>query len=176
MGAQSLLQLLRSRVFVAVVHVGLWVLLYLIVAHLRGASPGFPDSPAQSQPVVSVVPVARLSSLFAPGVWAQPPAETNRPGPFYSTYFAPAPAPAPPPPTTRKFGVTYLGYFQSAAGTPSAMVRLTNEYLVVQLGKRMLSNQFAAQISGKVLTLTNTTAQTNLLQLNVLKEVEVPIQ
>ncbi len=172
----GLSQILRGRGLAACVHAGAWLLLYLIAVHLKGRAPEYQELQGSSQPPHQVVPVSKLGGLFAAGALPIAKAFTNTLDPFYTLQFAPVAPPPPPPPTTRKFELTYLGFYQSAANTQQVMVRMTNDFLIAPLGGRLLSNLFVAEVSARVLVLTNPAAQTNLLPLNTAREVEVPIK
>lgn len=172
----GLVQILRSRWFAACVHVGLWLLLYLTVVHLKGRAPQYQELEGFSQPAHEVAPVSKLGGLFAAGALPKPRTFTNTLDPFYTLQFAPVAPPLPPPPTTRKFELTYLGFYESAGGPLKVMVKMTNDFLIAPVGGRLLSNLFVAQVSARALILTNPAAQTNLLPLNKAQEVEVPIK
>jgi hypothetical protein len=170
-----LTQTLRSRWLVTGVHVGMWLLLYLAVTSFGGKSPDYRDATSVSTPVQSPAPVARLSNLFSPGVWPASLAETNLLNPFFTRHFIPARAPAPPPPTTRKIDLTYQGYYQPVDGYRHVIVKAADAFLVVPVGAKVTANLYAAEATMQALTLTNPAAQTNLLLLNMKKEIEVPI-
>ena len=48
--------------------------------------------------------------------------------------------------------------------------------MVTPVGAKVVTNWFVAEATLQSLTLTNLTAQTNVLTLNAKKEIEVPIQ
>ncbi len=171
-----MLQILRSRWLALGVHAGLWLMLYLAVVSLGGNVPEFRETDAFSKPSQSPAPVARLVTLFSPGIWPKPIADTNALNPFVTTYFIPSPTPAAPPPTIRKIELTYLGFYQTADGPKHAVVKLGDSFIVSPLGAKVASNLFAAQATLQMLTLTNPAAQTNLLPVNTKKEIEVPIR
>ena len=175
----GIVQTLRSRWFAACVHASLWLLLYLAVTHLGGKAPPLREGDSFSPPQQSLAPVAKLDSLFSPGVWPKPLADTNALDPFFTRYFTPPPTPAPPPPpppTTRKIELTYLGYYQTTNGPKHVVVKLSDALLVSAVGGRLASNLYVAQVTMQTLMLTNPAAQTNLLNVNVKKEIEVPIR
>jgi hypothetical protein len=121
--------------------------------------------------------VAKLGQLFNPESWARkPPHGTNSADAFYTTYFVPPPTPPPPAPTTRKFELTYEGYYAAAEGPKQTLVKLADTFIVAPIGGRVISNLFVSDVSFQALSLTNTTGQTNVLLLNIKKEVEVPIK
>ena len=172
----GLVDTLRSRWFAITIHFALWILLVLAILSFGGSLPDFHDSDSQSSAPQSPIPVAGLEQLSSPAAWPKAGGSTNSLNPFSTRHFIPAQTPAPPAPTTRKFEVTYQGFYQSEAGPRQIMVRLGTNFMVTPLGSRMLSNLFVADASMQFLTLTNPAAQTNVLPLNTTKEVEVPIQ
>jgi hypothetical protein len=169
-----LIQLLRSRGAAAVVLAGLGLLLYLTILHLDGRAPVYQELAGPQMAASVPVPVSRLGGVFDsdPSLLAFDAAK--QPSAFYTSHFGPAPA--PPPPTTRMFGLTYLGFYSSAAANRRVMVQMDAGYLVIPVGERALSNLFVADATFKELVLTNTSGQTNLLLLNTKKAVEVPIK
>jgi hypothetical protein len=171
-----LAQTLRSRWLVACVHAGAWLLFYLAVTGFRGKSPDYRDTTSASTPVQSPVPVARLSSLFSPGVWPAALVDTNLLNPFFTRHFIPAQTPPPPPPTTRKIELTYQGFYQPVDGSKHVIVKVADAYFTASVGAKITANVFAAEATMQALILTNPAAQTNLLLLNMKKEIEVPIQ
>ena len=94
--------------------------------------------------------------------------------PFFTRYFVP-PAP-PPPPTTRTIEVTYQGFYQTGDGPKQTMFRLGEAFHFAPVGARIATNLFIAEVTMQAMTLTNLAAQTNILPLNVKKELVVPIQ
>jgi hypothetical protein len=171
----ALSQALRSRWFVVGAHAVFWVLLYFALTGVGGKSPDFREAQAFSTPSQSPAPIAKLDKLFAAGVWPKALGDTNSLNPFFTRHFIPPQTPAPPPPTTRKIEVTYQGYFQTGDGPRQAMVKLGDAFLVASVGAKLTANVFAAEATMQTLTLTNLTAQTNIIQLNTKKEIEVPI-
>jgi len=160
-------KVLRSRWFVACVHASLWLLLYLAITRLGGQTPNFRDAEAVANPPQSPAPVAGLERLFSPGVWPQSLIDTNRLNPFAT--------PAPPPSTTRKIEVTYQGFYQTSNDLKRAIFKLGEAYLAAPIGARVATNLFIAEATMQAMTLTNLSAQTNILPLNTKKEIVVPI-
>jgi len=167
-------QTLRSRWLAGVVHAALWLLLYLAVAGIGGRAPVYREADGSQPPPQTPEAIRRLDRLFA----ATPPrpADSNAPNAFFTRHFIPAPAPTPPPPTTRKIELVYQGFFTADNGAPQTMVKLGEKYLITPAGSNLTANLFVAQAAVLSLTLTNPAGQTNLLPLNVKKEVEVPIK
>ena len=169
----TLKKTLRTRWFVACLHASLWLLVYLALTNLGGKAPDFRDADAAATPPQSPAPVAGLERLFSPGIWPKSLIDTNRLNPFFSPYFIP---PAPPPPaTTRKIEVTYQGFYQTGDDLKRVIFKLGEAYLVAPIGARIATNLFIAEATMQVLTLTNLSAQTNILPLNAKKEIVVPI-
>ena len=166
------LQTLRSKWFVVLVHLGLWVMIYLAAAGIGGKTPDFHESDSFSAPAQSPAPVARLDQLFASDVWPKWPGVANSTSAFYTRHFIPA---LPAPPTVRKFELTYQGFYQSGDNPKQTMIRLGDTFLITPVGGRVISNLFVAEVTLQTLTLTNPAATTNILALNQKKEVEVPL-
>jgi len=164
---------LKNRWFTASAHAGLWVLLYLAVVNLGGKAPRLRDEEGSAGSPHSPVPVAGLDRLFSPGIWPKSLTDTNRLNPFFTRYFIPQ---APPPPTTRKIEVTYQGYYQTGTGPKNTVFKLGDAFLVAPIGARIATNLFIAEATMQAMTLTNLAAQTNIIPLNVKKEIVVPIQ
>jgi hypothetical protein len=164
---------LRNGWFVAGLHACLWLLLYLVVTHLGGKAPDFLEADAAANPPQSPAPVAGLESLFSPGVWPRSLIESNTLNPFLTRYFVP---PTPPPPTTRKIEVTYQGFYQAGDGLKNTVFKLGDAYIVAPIGASIATNLFIAEATMQAMTLTNLAAQTNIVPLNVKREITVPIR
>jgi hypothetical protein len=173
----SLIQTLRSRWFAIVVHAGLWLLVYLAVTRLDGSTSEYREVRAAADAGQSQLPFTRSNGLFAADQYPKPLALTNLPDPFITRYFVPPPKPAPPPPpTTRKIEVVYLGYYQTADAPQDAILKVEDAFVIARPGRPIATNWFIARPTMQSLLLTNLTAQTNLLLLNVKKEIEIPIR
>jgi hypothetical protein len=164
---------LGNQWFTICVHAALWLLVYLAVVNLRGKAPEYRDAETVAGAPHSPVPVAALERLFSPGAWSKSLVETNRLNPFVTSYFIPK---APPPPTTRKIEVTYQGFYQTGDGPKQTIFKLGDSFVVSPIGARIATNLVIADATMQVLILTNLTAQTNILPLNVKQELVVPIQ
>jgi hypothetical protein len=171
---------LRGRWLVLGVHIGLWGLLYLAAIGLRGDSVAFHEQSASSVHAPTPPPITRLASLLSTEVWPNLHAETNQLDPFFTLHFIPAPKPPapppPPPPTTRKIELTYLGFYQTEGAPKQVIAKLADSFLVAPVGTKLTANLFAADATMQTLTLTNSSAQTNLLQLDAKREIDVPAQ
>ena len=170
------IQLFRTRGFAWFVQAGLWCLLYLSVMNLGGKAPDYSVASPSSAPPQSLAPVARLGPLFAvaPGTGAFRVLDTNAPNPFFTRYFVPPPSPAAP--NTRKIEVTYQGFYETANGPKCAVIKLDDSFVVGRVGTAVATNVYVADAALQNLTLTNRAAQTTVLQLNVKKEIEVPVK
>jgi hypothetical protein len=171
-----LLQAIRSRWFAICVHVVLWCVLYLAVAQLGGTTPEFRVADSSTPPAPGPVPITAMDSLFSPAQWPNPNALTNVPSPFFTTHFVPVPSPVPPPPTTRKVEVTYQGFYQAGDSVKHAIVKVGEAFVAAVAGAPVTTNLFVADASLGNLVLTNFTGETNVILLNMKKEVEVPIK
>ena len=172
----NLLQTVRSRWFAIAVHVGLWCVLYLAVTHLGGKTPEFRLADSMTPSVPNPVPVTTMDALFAPSQWPNPRLLTNFSNPFFTKYFVPVPSPAPPPPTTRKVEVTYQGFYQAGDDVKHVIAKVGDLFVVAVAGAPITTNLFIADASMQSLLLTNQVSQTNLIPLNVKREIEVPIK
>jgi hypothetical protein len=168
-------QTIRSRWFVTTLHVGLWVVLALTLYRLRGTAPEYQETTSHTTPAYSPVPVARLESLFTPETLTGHLAPTNGVNPFATRHFIPTVIP-PPPPTTRKFEVTYQGFYQTGDNPKRVFVQLDSALLVSTIGARLATNLYVAEATFTNLTLTNPVPQTNVVKLNTKQVVEVPLQ
>ena len=164
---------LRSPWFVVGLHACLWILLYLAVTSLKGKAPDFHEADAATIPPQSPAPVAGLERLFSPGVWPESLVQRNKLNPFFTSYFVP---PTPPPPTTRKIEVSYQGFYQTGDGLKHTIFKLNDAYNVAPIGAQIATELFIAEATIQALTLTNLTAQTNIVPLNAKQEIVVPIR
>lgn len=168
-------QTVRSRWFALVIHLGLWLLLYLTLVNLRGTAPPYRNVNSGLSPQVPV-PAGKLSGLFL-GDPLPPPGTNTSANPFFTEHFVPPPTPAPPPPpTSRKVEVTYQGFFESTENVRHAVMVVGKDLVIAKTGALVETNVFVSQAGLQVLTLTNLAAQTNLLPLNVKTVIEVPIK
>ncbi len=172
----SVTKAIRSRWLAILTHAGLWLLLYMAVTGLRGRPPEMHEAVGNSAPPHRLVPVGKAGQILNRTTWPKLEPATNTANPFFTKHFIPPPAPPPPAPTTRKIELTYLGFYTSDGSKKQVIVKLADAHLVTPLGAKVTANLFATEATAMSLTLTNSTSQTNLLQLNVKKELEVPIQ
>lgn len=173
----KIIKVLRSRAVAILIHLGLWVLLYLAVVHLNGRAPAYRDAGPISPPPHAVAPVAKLDAVFASVAYSGPVTNAATPSPFFTRFFIPPPTPAPPPPpTTRKVEVTYQGFYETGDGPRFAVLKVAEGLMVAPMGSLVITNVYVAQVSMTNVILTNTVARTNILPLNTKTEIEVPIK
>ena len=108
------------------------------------------------------------AALTACGGSSNAPAPTTASSPGAVT-------PQAAPPTTRKIEVTYQGFYETADGPKHAVCKVGEAFIASAVGAKVTANLFIADVALQSLTLTNTTAQTNILTLNVKKEIVVPL-
>ena len=169
----AITRILRSRWLATAVHAGLWLLLYLAVTNLGGKAFDYREADSSLTPPQCPVPVAPLDRLFALDVWPRSLDNTNELNPFFTRHFIP---PQAVPPTTRKVEVTYQGFYQTGDGPKHAICKVGDAFVATPVGTKVTGNLFVADATMQALTLTNSTAQTNIVPLNVKKEIVVPIQ
>ena len=175
---------LRSLWFSTCLHAGLWMLLLLVAISLGlgGRAPLFREAAANPAAVITPVPVTKLVVLFS-----APSSSTNAVDPtglnlFTTSYFIPPPTPVPPPPppppppTTWKAELTYQGFYRAGDGPKYALIRVGEKLVGIPVDGSVVSNLFVIDAAVQTLTLTNTAAQTNVLPLNILQFIEVPIK
>jgi hypothetical protein len=180
----TLSETLRSRWFSICLHVGLWVLLLLVIigGGMGAHEHPFHEAAANPAAVATPVPVVQLERLLAPASYPKRVGDPATLSLFTTTYFVPPvkptppPPPPPPPPTTWKVELTYQGYYGPGEGPRYALLRLGEKLVGIPVGGMVVTNLFVVDAALKTLTLTNTAAQTNVLNLNMKQAVEVPIQ
>jgi len=176
---------LRSRWFSACVHAGFWLLLFLVLAGIGGKQPHFRERWPETAAATVPVPVAKLENLFtAPNRTNSfsSPLGSNAAwvaglNPFVTSYFTPPTPAPPPPPTTRKIELTYQGFYQTGDSPKRAMIRFGDALISVPVGGSVATNLYVANATALTLLLTNSAVagQSNVLALNIKKELEVPL-
>lgn len=167
---------LRSRWFAAGLHAGLWLLLLLAMTAIGGKRPRFQEADTDPTAVSIAVPVAKLETVFSPANWQNKNLDPAAPNPFVTRHFFPAPVPPPVVPTTRKVELAYQGFYQTPGRPKQALIRMGEAILNVPMGGSVVSNLFVVEATALTLMLTNSAAQTNILALNLKKELEVPLK
>lgn len=168
---------LRSRWFSTCLLAGLLLLIGLAVVGIGfgGRTLKFTEADPNSAGVTTPVPVAKLQKLFDYANWPKNVVDPATMNPFVTTHFIPQVV-AVAPPTTRKYDITYQGYYETAGGPRRVMIRLGETLTNLTIGSPIVTNLWVADAAFKKLTLTNSAFQTNVLELSVKKEVEVPLK
>lgn len=166
-------RILRSRWLAGGIHASLWLLLYLALTHLGGKAFNFHEADSSASLPQNPVPVAALERLFAPDLWPKALVNTNAFNPFFTRHFIP---PQVTPPTTRTIELTYQGFYQTGDGPKHAIYKLGEAFIDASVGAKVATSLFVAEATMQALTLTNQAAQTNMVLLNVKKEIVIPIQ
>lgn len=167
---------LRSTWFSAGLHAGLWLLLLLAIIGIGGRAPEFHEAADNPATVHTPIPVLRLKNLFAATNWPPQVVEAATLNPFATTHFMPSSPPPPPPPTTQKVQLTYQGFYRSGDGPIHTLLRLGETLVAIRVGGMVVTNLYVMNADMQTLTLTNNAAQTNVLTVNIKKEIEVPLK
>lgn len=169
--------LVKDRWLTAALQTGLVILLVLILKDWGGQLPAFPNLKGRHVPLSQSVPVGKIEALFSAASLAQMMPATNAANPFFTSHFQPPPAPPPPPPaTTRKVELIYQGFFQVESGAKNAFIKAGDSLVTGPVGTKVVADWVLASIELNTVLLTNNAAQTNLLQFNAKKEVEIPVK
>ena len=169
--------LVKDRWLTAALQTGLVILLVLVLKDWGGQLPVFPNLKRRPVPLSQAVPVGRIEALFSAASLAQMMPATNAANPFFTAHFRPPPAPPPPPPaTTRKVELIYQGFFQVESGSKYAFIKAGDSLVTGPVGTKVVADWVVAGIELNTVALTNNAAQTNLLQFNAKKEVEIPVK
>ena len=162
----------RDRWIALLLLIGLVALLVSAIRQLGVGIPEFPASSAHPAAAEPPLPVGQVKDLFSVARVPRIRAETNLASPFHTLHFQPRP---PQPPTTRKMDLTYLGYIKTAAGEKRAYVRVGETLFIGPVTSNVVADLAVAEIGLRTLVLTNRAAQTNVLEFDTLKRVEVPV-
>jgi hypothetical protein len=159
-----------------------WVAIALLVALLGLVAlvlrdygvglPEFPSSTTRSSPILQPLSTNEFARLFPTDPGKELRQDSGQSSPFFTAHFQP---PKPKPPTTRKVNMTYLGLLESADGRRRAFLRIDDDMWSGSLGEVIIADLAVAAMDLRTLALTNSAAETNLLQFKVSKAVEVPI-
>ena len=170
----------NSRWFSATVLIGTLVLLTLAAFDLGGDLQNHAELKRRANPPDATVLVGKIEALFSPATLVALRPATNGVNAFYTTHFQPPPTPpkpadpTPPPPAPKKIQLTYQGVYQTAAGEKKAFVKVGDGLFVGPVGAKVAADLVVADITVRTLVLKNAAAQTNILEFNVKKDVEVP--
>ncbi|MBM3879800.1 MAG: hypothetical protein FJ387_08785 [Verrucomicrobia bacterium] len=156
----------------------LWLaaLVALLLLVLWQSGGRLPELGPLPPPPTNGAAVAALRSFDYPGLLApRPPAAvpTNAVSPFFTLQFQPPPP--PPPPATKKVELLYMGCYVSSTGDKLAYLQVVDQVLVLTNGAKVVADHMIQSISLPSMTLTNAAGQTNVLEFNVKKALDVPI-
>jgi hypothetical protein len=168
----TLKSLRQERWLVILLLAGLLALTILVVADFDTGLPEFPRSGRHSA-ASALISVDELDGVLSTATFAQLLPPTNAMNPFYTTYFHPPPA---KPPTARRINLTYQGFYRTAEGEKRAFVMVGDRLFVGPVGSNVVADLVVADISLQSLTLRNASTQTNTLDFNIGKELEIPAQ
>ena len=187
----ALSRLLQSPWLGAIILVAAGVLMAVVATDLGDRLPQLPSIHYAAASSQRQFPLAKIESLLARESLAQVRLATNGTHAFFTRFFElrpvpPAPAPTPalvlaqpeptPSPTTRKAVLLYQGVYESATGQKKAFVKVERELHILTNGAKVIPDWAIADIGIRKLTLTNSSAQTNILEFNATKELEVPVK
>jgi hypothetical protein len=172
----------NSKLLSVVVLLGTLFLLTMVVFEPSSPLPNPAELKRHSNPPDTTALVGKIEALFSEATLAAMRPATNLANPFYTTYFQPPLAPpkpvtlTPPAPTTKKVQLTYQGDSQSSDGIKRAFIKVGDGLFFGPVGSNVVADFVVSEIALHTLTLKNAGSQTNILQFNVPKEVEVPIK
>jgi hypothetical protein len=162
-----------ERWLVVLLLAGLLALAAFVVADFDVGLPEFPRSERRPGLTAAPLPVGRIDALWSTAALRELFPPTNVVSPFYTAHFVPA---VPKPPTTQKVSLTYLGFFQTAQGEKRAFVLVGDRMMVGPAGAKVVGDLVVGEIALQRLVLQNPSAQTNVLEFNKKKELELPVQ
>jgi hypothetical protein len=167
-------------------------LLVMAAADLHDTSPRLPQLERGARPMCELISGVKIQVLVSPAVFLQTHLSKNEGHAFYTKFFVPPPAPvpkptpppepkpeppvAPPPPQTRKVQLLFQGVYETAAGEKKIFLKRDEESLVIAPGAVVAANWAVAAVDLRRLTLTNAAAQTNILEFNSAKALEIPVK
>jgi hypothetical protein len=161
----------RDRWFALLLLAGLAVLCYQVIRSFGVDLPEFPRMASRAGGGAMTLPPGRLDRLMAPGEVPQLGTVTNLPDPFFTAHFRPV---TPPAPTTRRVELTYLGHYQGSSGPGRAFIQVDDKLFVGPVGSNVVSDLTLAEIRLKSVVLRNKAGQTNQVEFNVKKGLDVP--
>lgn len=177
---------LRSRWFSIGLHVGLWLLLFLLLkgSQFGGRTLKFSEQVTDASPVTVPVPVSKLTSWATPNSGHELVAIPTNISFFATTYFVPRtspagstpPPPPPPPPTTWKLELGYQGFYRTGDGPKYAILQMGGKLVSIPVGHMVVTNLYIVDAAVRTLTLTNSATQTNVIALNTRQVLEVPLK
>lgn len=159
----------RTFWFSVLLSVGLVVLLVALLAGLRGKMPALAVPVATPDPLTPPAATGHVERLFSTSSLPRLEMPTNVINPFFTLYFQP-----PPPPPTKKVDLLYIGSFETSKGVACGYICVGTNLLILTNGAKVVADHSVRDITVRTVTLTNSAGQTNVLDFNVKKTLEVP--
>ena len=159
----------RTLWFSALLLAGLIVLMVAVFSGFGGRLPPLRLLPAARDNGGPLLLEQSFQGLFATSSIPSLAVPTNAINPFYTLHFQP-----PPPPPTKKVQLLYVGCVVSSTGLHQAYVRLGDTLMILTNGAKVVADHTVQAIAVKSVSLTNAAGQTNVLEFNAPKALEVP--
>jgi hypothetical protein len=181
--------LARNRWVMLGVLAAFLAVLMAVGSHLGGDLPALASLNPSVRPRNEGALLEKSEALASGQEYTQLVASTNLYSPFFTEYFKPPPPPPPPPPVvvtnppvpppppppppTKKVLLVYQGFMESSAGQRLAFIRVGDAQQVLTNGSVILNQQVLTNYTLATATLVGTN-QTNVLNFNQPKEIEIP--
>jgi len=151
---------------------GLAALLLASATRLGGQMPRL--TPLREQPGAAprALPDERVAQWFALPPLTRLTPGTNSMDIVYTLYFQPPPPPPPAP--SKKVELLFQGWYLASSGERLAYVKLGETLLTLTNGAKVVADHAVKEIGLRALTLTNAAGQTNVLEFDVKKALDVP--
>jgi len=151
--------------------VGVLVLVIAALVDLGGSMPVLAALRSRPKAPLRGLPDG-VSEWFSPARVAGSLNVTNGGNAFYTLRFQVPPP--PPPPATKKVELLYQGFLEASTGLRRAYVKVADAPLLLPTGARVVADHAIQSMTFRTLTLTNAAGQTNVLEFNVKKQLDVP--
>jgi hypothetical protein len=147
-------------------------LVYVLVAtllHLGSEMPSLAPLRERPHPARWSLAGDQAAQWFSVPALAAVTTGTNIVNPFYTLHFQP-----PPPPPTKRIELVYQGCVEASSGLKLGYVQVEGGLLILTNGAKVVADHLVKDIQRRRLTLTNAAGQTNVLEFNVKKGLDVP--
>ena len=175
--AAFMLSFLEKRLIMAFL-ILIW-LVWMIerFAHHWGGSTAVPPNLSSFTPMATRVNRARqIEEVLSVGYRTGLKPAQNISNPFYPNPTPPPPPPPPPPPvTTRKVELLYQGYYVTSRGEKKAYLLVGDQLLVGTPGAKVTGPLVIVDIGARALRLKDAAGKETVLDFNVKKSVELPV-
>jgi hypothetical protein len=148
------------------------VLLFSTFGKLGGRMPSLKTVQDRASPPHRPVIDPRVLKCFASDSCTRLAPGTNTVNPFFTLFFQPPPPPPPPP--TKKVELLYQGFLTTSGGTQLAYVLNSGALMILTNGAKVIADHAIKEIGPRGLVLTNAAGQTNVLEFNVKRAIDVP--